>query len=189
MAAHRLPRHFNHAHDAPINVTMVSVLGPWHAQQPRIDHQAGTAIDGAAAASKSQLMLEVIDKGSGSRDHPVPLLFVHGGWHGAWCWDDHFLDYFAGAGYRTAAISLGGHGGSPTAKRLAKVSIADYLDEVESVADQLGGRPVLIGHSWAASWSSATSNGTALRPRCCWVRCRRRACSAWRYGCGAAGRR
>ncbi len=43
-------------------------------------------------------MLEVIDKGSCSQAHPVPLLFVHGGWHGAWCWDDHFLDFFAGCG-------------------------------------------------------------------------------------------
>ena len=36
-------------------------------------------------------MLEVIDKGSCSEAHPVPLLFVHGSWHGAWCWDEHFL--------------------------------------------------------------------------------------------------
>jgi pimeloyl-ACP methyl ester carboxylesterase len=92
-------------------------------------------------------MLEVIDKGAGSRDHPVPLLFVHGGWHGAWCWDDHFLDYFADAGYRAVSVSLRGHGTSPTAKPLPKVSIADYLDDVASVAGDLGGEPVLIGHS------------------------------------------
>ena len=92
-------------------------------------------------------MLEVIDKGSGSADHPVPLLFVHGGWHGAWCWDDHFLDYFADAGYRAVSISLRGHGTSPSDKPLRKVSVADYLDDVRSVADDLGGAPVLIGHS------------------------------------------
>jgi pimeloyl-ACP methyl ester carboxylesterase len=61
-------------------------------------------------------MLEVIDKGSCTDAHPVPLLFVHGGWHGAWCWDDHFLDFFADAGYRAVAVSLRGHGTSPTAK-------------------------------------------------------------------------
>jgi pimeloyl-ACP methyl ester carboxylesterase len=92
-------------------------------------------------------MLEVIDKGSCSDAHPVPLLFVHGGWHGAWCWDDHFLDYFADAGYRAVALSLRGHGTSPTTKPVHKVSIADYLDDVHSVADDLGGGPVLIGHS------------------------------------------
>ena len=61
-------------------------------------------------------MLEVIDKGSCSQAHTVPLLFVHGGWHGAWCWDDHFLEFFAGAGYRAVALSLRGHGNSSTAK-------------------------------------------------------------------------
>jgi pimeloyl-ACP methyl ester carboxylesterase len=92
-------------------------------------------------------MLEVIVKGSCSRAHPVPLLFVHGGWHGAWCWDDHFLDFFAAAGYRAVALSLRGHGTSPTAKPLPSVSIADYLEDLRSVADELGGAPVLIGHS------------------------------------------
>lgn len=95
-------------------------------------------------------MLEVIDKGSCTRDHPVPLLFVHGGWHGAWCWE-HFLDFFADAGYRAVAVSLRGHGASPTAKPLHKVSIADYIEDVRNVADGLGGapvrHPVLIGHS------------------------------------------
>jgi pimeloyl-ACP methyl ester carboxylesterase len=44
-------------------------------------------------------------------------------------------------------MSLRGHGTSPTPKPLHKVSIADYLDDVRSVADDLGGAPVLIGHS------------------------------------------
>jgi len=95
-------------------------------------------------------MLEVIDKGSNSQVHPVPLLFVHGGWHGAWCWDDHFLDFFADAGYRAVAMSLRGHGTSATPKPLHRVCIDDYLDDVRSVADDLSdsaGHPVLIGHS------------------------------------------
>lgn len=91
-------------------------------------------------------MLELIERGCCSPNHPVPLLFVHGGWHGAWCWE-HFLDFFADAGYRAVAVSLRGHGASPTAKPLHKVSIADYIDDVRSVADELGGAPVLIGHS------------------------------------------
>jgi pimeloyl-ACP methyl ester carboxylesterase len=91
-------------------------------------------------------MLEVIEKGSGSEAHPVPLLFVHGGWHAAWCWEN-FLDYFAAAGYRAVAMSMRGHGASPTDKPLPKVSVADYVDDVRSVADDLGGAPVLVGHS------------------------------------------
>jgi pimeloyl-ACP methyl ester carboxylesterase len=91
-------------------------------------------------------MLEVIDKGSGSEAHPVPLLFVHGGWHSASCWGN-FLDFFADAGYRAAAMSLRGHGASPTSKRFHACSIADYVDDVRATADALGGRPVLIAHS------------------------------------------
>ncbi|RUP02404.1 MAG: alpha/beta fold hydrolase [Mycobacterium sp.] len=88
-------------------------------------------------------MLEVIDKGS--RTGP-PLLFVHGGWHGAWCWEN-FLNYFADAGYRAVAVSLRGHGASPAPKALRWCSMADYVEDVRTVADSLGGPPVLIGHS------------------------------------------
>lgn len=91
-------------------------------------------------------MLEVVDKGSCSDAHPVPLLFVHGGWHAAWCWD-HLLEFFANAGYRAVALSLRGHGASTTAKPFHSCSIADYVDDVRATADKLGGQHVLIGHS------------------------------------------
>lgn len=51
-------------------------------------------------------MLEVIDKGNGTDEHSAPLLFVHGAWHGSWCWDENFLDFFAARGYRAIAASL-----------------------------------------------------------------------------------
>ena len=87
-------------------------------------------------------MLEVIDKGTGD----VPLLFVHGGWHSASCWTN-FVDYFADAGYRAVAVSLRGHGGSPAGKPFHLCSVADYIDDVRSVAGTLGGHPILIAHS------------------------------------------
>jgi pimeloyl-ACP methyl ester carboxylesterase len=36
--------------------------------------------------------LEIISKSPSSEPRPTPLLFVHGAWHGAWCWAEHFLD-------------------------------------------------------------------------------------------------
>lgn len=92
-------------------------------------------------------MLEVIDKGRSTDTHPVPLLFVHGGCHAAWCWDEHFLDYFAERGFRAVAVSWRGHGRSGLSQSLRSCSIADYVDDVRSVADDLGGQPILIGHS------------------------------------------
>jgi len=53
-------------------------------------------------------MLELIDKGSCSDAHPTPLLFVHGAWHAAWCWDENLLDFFADKGFRAVAVSLRG---------------------------------------------------------------------------------
>lgn len=92
-------------------------------------------------------MLELIDKGSRSDAHPIPLLFIHGGWHGAWCWDDGFLDFFANNGFRAVAVNLRGHGASTLSKPLNRCSIADYVEDVGTAAQMLGGEPVLIGHS------------------------------------------
>jgi pimeloyl-ACP methyl ester carboxylesterase len=92
-------------------------------------------------------MLEVIDKGRCTDAHPVPLLFVHGAWHGAWCWDEHFLDLFADKGYRALAVNLRAHGGRPSTKPLHGHTTVDYLDDVADVVSGLPSPPVLIGHS------------------------------------------
>ncbi|MFD7012305.1 alpha/beta hydrolase [Rhodococcus jostii] len=91
-------------------------------------------------------MLEVVERGSHNGRGPS-LLFVHGAWHAAWYWDEHFLDFFASRGHHAIAVSLRGHGGSPSPKPLRWVKIADYVDDVAAVADELPSRPVVIGHS------------------------------------------
>ncbi len=92
--------------------------------------------------------LEVIRKGRRTPERPVPLIFVHGAWHGAWCWDEHFPAYIsAGLGYECLAPSLRGHGGSPGGARLNRARIADYVDDVAQVASTLDTPPVVIGHS------------------------------------------
>ncbi|MCB0930626.1 MAG: alpha/beta hydrolase [Mycobacterium sp.] len=92
-------------------------------------------------------MIEVIDRGQVSGKHPAPLLFVHGAWHAAWCWDEHFLSYFADRGYRALALSLRGHGASRTPMALKDCSFNEYVEDVLTVADGLPGPPIVIGHS------------------------------------------
>lgn len=92
-------------------------------------------------------MLEVIEKGASTESHPVPLLFVHGAWHGAWCWDEHFLDFFADRGYASYALSLRGHGVSAGMERLRRTRIQEYVDDVAETVAQLPTRPILVGHS------------------------------------------
>jgi pimeloyl-ACP methyl ester carboxylesterase len=92
-------------------------------------------------------MLEVIEKRPSRESDKTPVLFVHGAWHGAWCWDEHFLDFFAAKGYRSVAVSLRGHGKSPTPKPMQFCSMADLVDDVDSVAKSLPRPPVVVGHS------------------------------------------
>lgn len=77
----------------------------------------------------------------------IPLLFVHGAYTAAWCWEEHFLPFFAEQGYHAHAVSLSGHGKSRRADHLDGYSIADYVVDVAEVVDALPAPPVLIGHS------------------------------------------
>lgn len=95
--------------------------------------------------------LEVILRRPSGAARPVPLLFVHGAFAGAWCWDEHFLPWFAERGFVAHALSLRGHGGSPGDAAREDFRIADYVDDVAGAVADLaaatGGPPVLIGHS------------------------------------------
>jgi pimeloyl-ACP methyl ester carboxylesterase len=53
-------------------------------------------------------MLEVIDKGQISERIRTRVLFLHGAWHGAWCWSGHFVAFFATQGFRVLAPSTAG---------------------------------------------------------------------------------
>jgi len=77
----------------------------------------------------------------------TPLLFVHGMMHGAWCWDAHFLPYFARHGFSAYALNLRGHGGSEGRENLRWTRIADYVEDVRAAVRQLPEPPILIGHS------------------------------------------
>jgi pimeloyl-ACP methyl ester carboxylesterase len=93
------------------------------------------------------MRLEIIRQEPKLNPRPAPILFVHGAWHGAWCWAEHFLPYFAEHGYVAQALSLRGHGASAGRERLRWTRIADYVMDVAQVASQLPGPPVLVGHS------------------------------------------
>ena len=93
-------------------------------------------------------MLEVIDKGSVTESHPAPLLFVHGAWHAAWCWDEHFLDFFADRGFRAVAVSLRGHGASTSVQASELVFSSPTMSTMYARQSTARFRdPVLIGHS------------------------------------------
>ncbi len=93
------------------------------------------------------MKLEIISKYSSDGTHPTPLLFIHGSLHGAWCWEVHFLDYFAQHGFAVHAVNVRGHGNSEGREKLRWARIADYVDDLANAVRQLQRPPILIGHS------------------------------------------
>jgi non-heme chloroperoxidase len=94
--------------------------------------------------------LELISHVPAKPVHAAPLLFVHGAFVAAWCWDDNFLPYFAQRGFAAHALSLRGHGGSDGRDRLEVTSIDDYEADVQLIARHIGGPLTIIGHSMGA---------------------------------------
>lgn len=75
-----------------------------------------------------------------------PLLFVHGAWHGAWCWETAMGD-FADRGFVTHAVSLRGHGASDPAPIFNLCGIDDYLQDVRRAVAAITPTPVVVAHS------------------------------------------
>lgn len=72
------------------------------------------------------------------------LLFVHGAWHGAWCWDA-VRSVLAARGWQTHAIDL------PTVHAesgKAAKGIQDDADAVTAALDAMGDDVVVIAHSY-----------------------------------------
>lgn len=77
------------------------------------------------------------------------LLFVHGGFHGAWCWSP-WLEHFAAHNIPAAAIDLTGHGGLQQPADFITLSLVDMARDVSAAARALGGDMILAGHSLGA---------------------------------------
>ncbi|MGQ7791065.1 alpha/beta hydrolase [Faunimonas sp. B44] len=74
------------------------------------------------------------------------LLFVHGAYHGAWCYTD-YCRYFSNLGFRCGAIDLRGHGALPQDALFVKSGQQEMADDVIEGVRALGGETILVGHS------------------------------------------
>ena len=54
---------------------------------------------GIAVESWARLPVEQSDESGRNPTAKPPLVFIHGSFHGGWCWDEHWLPYFAARGY------------------------------------------------------------------------------------------
>lgn len=91
--------------------------------------------------------LELISRQPEAPTDRPHLLFVHGAFHGAWCWDEHYLPWFAGQGWPAHALSLRGHGESGGAERMRTFTLETYCDDVIETIRRIGAPVILVGHS------------------------------------------
>lgn len=94
-----------------------------------------------------------------------PVLFVHGTWHGAWCWEEHFVPWFRDRGYNARAVTLRHHD-QHHVPGLRLTRIRDYVADVTAAAAEMPSPPVVIGHSLGGFIAQKYLEEHPARPRC-----------------------
>ncbi|MDQ0963398.1 pimeloyl-ACP methyl ester carboxylesterase [Streptomyces sp. B4I13] len=110
----------------------------------------------------------VVDIGPASTERP-PIVMVHGGHHGAWCWEP-LQTLFADAGWSTTALDWLNRGSSAPLERQEwlRRDIVAVRREVglvcEAIARETGQAPIVMGHSMGglATLAHATLNDQPL---------------------------
>ncbi|XP_059670589.1 uncharacterized protein LOC132316094 [Cornus florida] len=78
-----------------------------------------------------------------------PLVFIHGSFHAAWCWAEHWLPFFSQHGYDCYAFSLLGQGESDTPAGSVAGTLQTHAGDVaDFIQKEIRLPPVLLGHSF-----------------------------------------
>jgi pimeloyl-ACP methyl ester carboxylesterase len=84
-----------------------------------------------------------------------PLVFIHGTFHGSWCFAEHWLEHFAQRGYEAYALSLRGTRASPEPLAPRRVRVAEHVADVGCWLRTVLGEDVpvvLVGHSFGGAY-------------------------------------
>lgn len=76
-----------------------------------------------------------------------PLLFVHGAYVNATCWEYNFIPYFRQRGYDCHTVDLSGHGESEGREHIDNFTLQDYAEDVSRALQKIGSTAILVGHS------------------------------------------
>ncbi|MET0589030.1 MAG: alpha/beta fold hydrolase [Novosphingobium sp.] len=79
------------------------------------------------------------------------FILVHGGFHGAWCWD-RVVPELERLGHRATALDLPGHG-----ERAAERP-ANYRERIQPILDAMEGGDILVGHSGGGYDNAVAAN-------------------------------
>lgn len=76
-----------------------------------------------------------------------PVVFLHGAYSGAWCWQPYFQPAFSARGWSSTAFSLEAHAGSKGEAWRPFLGIQDYVKNLQNIVESLPAKPVIIAHS------------------------------------------
>ncbi|KAK4800216.1 hypothetical protein SAY86_025581 [Trapa natans] len=100
----------------------------------------------------SGLSMEVIEQKGAEIDgitREPPLVFIHGSYHAAWCWGEHWLPLFSSRGFDCYALSLLGQGESDVPPGSVAGTLQTHAADVaDFISRNLSVPPVLLGHSF-----------------------------------------
>eukprot|EP00961_Rhodomonas_salina_P177938 2399576-Rhodomonas_salina.5 len=104
-------------------------------------------------------------KPSGASTKP-PILFVHGSFHGGWCWAEHWMQHLADLGYPSYAPSLRGTSGTAVQEGTKSVELTEHTADIEAFMNAVlpaDSKPVLAGHSFGGLYVQKVAE-TMQRP-------------------------
>ncbi|KAL1540673.1 hypothetical protein AAHA92_24988 [Salvia divinorum] len=91
----------------------------------------------------------IFQKGHPKIDEKPPLVFVHGSFHAAWCWAEHWLPFFFRHGFECYALSLLAQGESDASDGAVAGSLQSHAADVAHfIHKEIQLPPVLLGHSF-----------------------------------------
>lgn len=98
----------------------------------------------------------------------TPLLFIHGSYHSAYCFGDHFLPHFEGKGFECLGLSLRGTGptGMLEGDESKSIGIERHVSDVKDVLDSYFDRPpIIVAHSFGGLVSMKLLEDEATRSK------------------------
>lgn len=117
-------------------------------EQSRLFHQLPSGLNMEVIVQKGVAEKESDEKKERTSENP-PLVFVHGSYHAAWCWAEHWMPFFSASGYDCYAISLLGQGESDAPSASVAGTLQTHASDVaDFICKKLTFPPVLIGHSF-----------------------------------------
>ncbi|KAJ6402686.1 hypothetical protein OIU84_014733 [Salix udensis] len=118
--------------------------------QKRLFHQLPSGLNMEVIEQKGLVLADKeINRGPRNSERNPPLVFVHGSYHAAWCWAEHWLPFFSGFGFDSYAVSLLGQGESDAPASPVAGSLQTHAGDVaDFIEKKLTFPPVLLGHSF-----------------------------------------